>query len=62
MEEQVKQAEQRFLQAQSDPSEAAQQAARKELQEIRTQQTEKLKQIASRLHDQIAALEQLKKP
>jgi hypothetical protein len=61
MEAQVKEAEQRFLQAQRDNSEAAQQAARKELQEVRTQQTEKLKQIAARLHDQIAALEQLKK-
>ena len=61
MEAQVKEAEQRFLQAQSDKSEAAQQAARKELQQIRAQQTEKLKQIAARLHDQIGALEQLKK-
>lgn len=61
MEAQVKEAEQRFLQAQRDNSEAAQEAARKELQQIRAQQTEKLKQVASRLHDQIAALEQLKK-
>jgi hypothetical protein len=60
METQAKEVEQRFLQAQSDNSEAAQQAARKELQQIRARQTDKAKQIAARLHDQIAALERLK--
>jgi hypothetical protein len=61
MEAQVKQAEQRHIQAQSDNSEAAQQAARRDIQRLRTEQTDKLKAIASRLQEQIAALEQLKK-
>ena len=62
LETEIQEADQRFLQAQSAHSETAQQAARKELEQIRARQAEKLKQIASRLQDQIAALEQMKKP
>jgi hypothetical protein len=61
MESQLKEAEQRFVQAQNEKSESAQQQAKEQLQRIRSEQMEKVKQIAARLHDQTAALEQLKK-
>jgi ABC-type uncharacterized transport system len=60
METQVKEAEQRVTQAQNGGSEADQQAARKHLQQVQTEQTEKLKQIAARSQAQIDALQQLK--
>jgi hypothetical protein len=60
METQVKEAEQRFTQAQNGGSDADQQAARKHLQQIQSEQFEKLKQIAARSKAQIDALQQLK--
>ncbi|MBI5385642.1 MAG: Gldg family protein [Verrucomicrobia bacterium] len=57
----VKDAQERLQQAQSNNSEGAQEVAKKELQQIHSEQTDKLKQIAARLQAQIAALEQLKK-
>jgi hypothetical protein len=60
METQVKEAEQRLTQAQNGGSDADQQAARKRLQQIQTEQVEKLKQIAARSKAQIDALQQLK--
>jgi hypothetical protein len=60
MELQVKQAEQRLAQAENANSEAEQQAAMKQLQQVQAEQAEKLKQIAARSQAQIAALEKLK--
>ena len=60
METQVKEAEQRVTQAQNGGSDADQQAARKHLEQVQTEQTEKLKQIAARSQAQIDALQQLK--
>ena len=60
METQIKEAEQRLTQAQNGGSDADQQAARKHLQQIQTEQVEKLKQIAARSKAQIDALQQLK--
>lgn len=57
METQLKQAEQRFTQAQT---EAERQTARNELQRIRNEQTEKLKTVALRLQAQLEALGQMK--
>jgi vacuolar-type H+-ATPase subunit H len=61
MQAQVKDAEQRFIRAQGDQSEAAQQAAAEQLQKIQAEGTRKLQQIAQDAHAQIAALQQLKK-
>ena len=61
MQARVKDAEQRFIQAQGDQSEAAQQAAAEELRKIQAEGTRKLQQIAQDSHAQIAALQQLKK-
>jgi hypothetical protein len=61
MQARVKEAEQRFIQAQGDQSEAAQQAAAEELRKIQAEGTRKLQQIAQDSHAQIAALQQLKK-
>lgn len=60
MEAQVKAAEQRFAQAQTGGSEADQQDARKYLQQLQGEQTEKLKQIAAKSKAQMDALQQLK--
>ena len=60
METQVKEAEQRFTQAQNGGSDADQQDARKHLQQVQAEQTEKLKQIAAKSKAQIDALQQLK--
>lgn len=60
MEAQVKVAQQGVLEARSNGSEAAQQAAIKNLQQVQAAQTEKLKQITARLQAQITALEQIK--
>jgi hypothetical protein len=61
MEEQIKAAQQRLSDAQHSQSEAEQQAAIKDLQNAQAKQTEKLKEIAARLQEQIAALQKLKK-
>jgi hypothetical protein len=61
MQARVKQAEQSLLQAQGDPSEAAQQAAAEELRKVQAEGTRKLQQIAHDSRAQIAAWEQLKK-
>lgn len=60
MEAQLRKAEERFSQAQSSGSETEQQAARKQLQQIRADQAERSKQIAQRLQAQLTALERLK--
>ena len=60
MELQLRNAEQRFSQAQAGGSKAEQQAAQKQLQQIRAEQPEQLKQMAARLQIQIQALQQLK--
>lgn len=60
MESKVKEAQQRFTDAQNAPSDAERQAALKHLQQVQAQQTEKLQQVAARLQGQIAALKQLK--
>jgi hypothetical protein len=61
MEIQVKEAQRQLTAAQNGKSEAEQQAAMKNLQQVQAEQSEKLKQIAARLQSQLAALEQLKK-
>lgn len=58
MEMQLKQAEERYTQA---TSETARQAALKDVQRIRAEQTEKLKTLTIRMQEQIATLEQLKR-
>lgn len=62
MEVQVKEAQQRLIEAQNGKSEAAQRAAMKHFQQVQAEQAEKLRQIAARLQSQIATLEQIKKP
>jgi len=61
METRLKDAEQRFIQAQGNQSEADQQAAGEEIRKIQAEGTRKLQQIAQNTHAQIAALQQLKK-
>jgi hypothetical protein len=60
MELRQKEAQQRVTDAQGK-SEAEQQAARKNLQQVQLEQAGKLKQVAARLQAQITALQQLKK-
>jgi len=60
MQVQVKEAEQRLVQAHNGGSDAEQQAAMKHLQEVQAEQTEKLKQIAGRSKTQIDTFQQLK--
>lgn len=60
METQLKEAEQRVLQAQNAGSDADQQAARKHMQQVQAQQTAKLKQIAARSKAQLDTFQQLK--
>ncbi|HKI69624.1 MAG TPA: Gldg family protein [Verrucomicrobiae bacterium] len=62
MEAQVKEAQQQLAQARKSGSAAEQQAAMKNLQQIQAAQADKIKVIAARLQDQIAALHQLKQP
>jgi hypothetical protein len=57
---QLKEAEQRFAQAQKGGSDADQQAARKYVQQIQAEHTEKLKQIAAKSKAQIETFQQLK--
>ncbi|MBI4325405.1 MAG: Gldg family protein [Chloroflexi bacterium] len=60
MEIQVKEAQQQLSRAQNGGSDAEQQAAMKNLQQVQAEQTEKLRQIAARSQAQIEALQQLK--
>jgi hypothetical protein len=60
MEAQVRQAEERFLQAQNSQSEADQAAALKDLQQVKREQTKKLTEIALASKAQLEALQQLK--
>jgi hypothetical protein len=60
MQAQVKEAQQRCLQAQGNQSEAAVQAAAVQLRKIRAQGADKLNQIALNSHAQIVALQQMK--
>jgi hypothetical protein len=60
MQAQVKEAQERLAQARNGGSDAEQQAAIKQLQQVQTEQSEKLKEIAARSKAQIDALQQLK--
>jgi hypothetical protein len=60
MDAKLKEAQQRFLQAQTNQSVADQQAALKQLQQVQADQTEKLKQTAANAKAQLDALRQLK--
>jgi hypothetical protein len=60
MQAQVKEAEQRLIQAQNGGTDAEQQAAMKHLRQVHAEQDEKLKQIALKSKAQIEALQQLK--
>lgn len=60
MQARVKEAEQRFLQAQNGQSEADQQAALQHLKQVQAEQQAKLSEIAERSHDQIEAFKQLR--
>ena len=60
MDAQIKQAEQRFLEAEQSGVPAAVEAARKELQRVRAEQSDKLRAIGVRIQEQINTLEQLK--
>ena len=62
MEPRLADARQRLGQAQAGSSEADKQAALKQLQQLQTEQTAKLNEIATRVQAQIGALEKLKKP
>lgn len=61
MQNQIEDARQRLADAQKNDSEADQQGAMKEFQQLQAAQSEKIKQIAARLQLQIATLEQIKK-
>ena len=58
---QVKEAQERFLKAQSSQSEEGQKAALEQLRKIQAEATAKLRQIALNSHAQVAALQQMKK-
>ena len=60
MEAQIKEAQQRLAEAQNSKSEAAQQAAMKDLQQVQAEQADKIKQIAAQLQAKVTALEYLK--
>jgi hypothetical protein len=60
MQAQVQAAQQRLSEAQTNKSEAGQEAAMKELQEIQSAQTQKIKEITARFQAQAAALQRLK--
>jgi len=60
MQAKVQQAEDRFLQAQNSQSEEDRQAALTDLQQVKKQQTEKLKEIALESKAQVEALQQIK--
>ena len=58
---QVKEAQERFLKAQSSQSEEGQKAALEQLRKIQAEATDRLRQIAINSHAQVAALQQMKK-
>jgi hypothetical protein len=60
MERQIQVAQQQLADAQNGRSDAEQQAAMKHLQQVQLEQAEKLKQIASRLQDQLTVFQQMK--
>ena len=60
MQTQVKEAEQRLIQAQNSGTDAERQAALQHLQQLQAEQTEKLKEIAARSKAQIDTFQQLK--
>jgi hypothetical protein len=60
MEKQIQVAQQQVADAQNGRTEAEQQAAMKHLQQVQLEQAEKLKQIASRLQDQLTVFQQMK--
>ena len=60
MQTQVQEAEQLLAQAKNGGTDAEQQAAAKHLQQVKDEQSEKLKQIAARSRAQIEALQQIK--
>ena len=60
LETKLKEAQQRLSQAQTNDTEAERQAAVKELDQLRAEQGEKLKEIAARSQAQIQAFQQLK--
>ena len=60
MQARVKEAEGRFLQAQADQSEAGQEAARKEIQQIQADHLASLRRLTAASQAQMNALEQLK--
>lgn len=56
----VKQAEQAFLQAQTNQSNAGQETARKQLQQLQAEQADKLRDLAAKSQAQIQVLQKLK--
>jgi hypothetical protein len=60
MQAQIKEAEQRLIQAQTNGSEAEQQAARAQLQQVQAEQTAKLQDLTAKSKAQMDTLEQLK--
>lgn len=60
MQTQLQEAQQRLRDAQNTQSEAGQEAAMKQVQQVQTAQTDKLKEISARFNAQITALERLK--
>ena len=60
MQSRVQEAQNQLVTARQASSEADQQAAMKQLQQIQSEQTEKLKQITAQLQVRISALERLK--
>jgi hypothetical protein len=60
MQARVKEAEGRFLQAQADQSEAGQEAARKEIQQIQADHLASLRRLTAASQAQMTALQQLK--
>jgi len=60
MQSQIQAAQQRLAQARETGSEAEQQAALKDFQQVQAEQAEKLRAISTKLQEQIAALKQMK--
>jgi hypothetical protein len=60
MQARVRQAEERFLQAQNNQSKAEQEAALKDLRQVQNEQSKKLEEIALESKAQLEALQQLK--
>jgi type II secretory pathway predicted ATPase ExeA len=60
MQTRLKEAQARFLQAQADQSEAGQEAARKEIQQIQADQLASLRRLTATSQAQMNALQQIK--